>query len=413
MENTLQLYQQIVGKEAIERLTHLAHPLKGLNIVHINSTKDMGGVAEILHKMIPLFHSLGLNCRWEIIQGSPDFFQITKSFHNAIQGNRVEISPDQLKLYEETNRQNAEMLAPLLQEADIVFIHDPQPASLLSHFPNRKGKWIWRCHIDASTPYNPVWDFLQTYIAKYDASVFSLAEFTHPLPHPMFVIHPSIDPLSEKNRDISLQEIDEEFTKLHLDRTRPTMLQISRFDFFKDPLGVIKSYRLLKKHHPSLQLILAGGVASDDPESDVVLKEIKKASDGDPDIHTLILPNDANRTVNALQRGSSIVLQKSTREGFGLTVTEGLWKGKPVIGGNTGGIRVQIIDGKTGFLVNTPEGAAYRIRYMLHHPEKVEKMGQRGKEFVREKFLLTRHLQDYLIVIHSLLNHHSENILIS
>lgn len=403
MSEILEDYKKIAGQKAIDQLLQLAKPLKNLKIVHVNSTKIGGGVAEILTKMLPLTENLGIsNCHWEIIQGTHDFFHCTKNFHNALQGNKIIPSKSQINIFESTNAENAEKLRPVLQDADIVIIHDPQPLALIEHFPERKGKWIWRCHIDASKPFRPVWSYLKNHIEKYDATIFSLAEFCHPLPNPMFVILPSIDPLSEKNIDLSEQEIREKVELFGIDPDRPLLLQVSRYDRFKDPLGVIEAYRLVKKFSPSVQLVLAGGGAMDDPEGEIVLNDVKLASEDDPDIHVLLLPGDAHRTINALQRAADIVIQKSIKEGFGLTVTEGLWKGKPVIGGNVGGIRKQIVNWKTGFLVNTPEGAAYRIRYLLQNREKIHEMGRIGKEYVREKFLITRHLREYLTLIYSL-----------
>lgn len=348
MSEVLEDYKKIAGQKAIDQLLQLAKPLKNLKIVHVNSTKMGGGVAEILTKMLPLTENLDIRCHWETIQGSHEFFHCTKNFHNALQGNKVILPESQLKIFESTNAENAERLRPILQDADIVIVHDPQPLALIEHFPERKGKWIWRCHIDASKPFRPAWSYLKNHIEKYDAAIFSLAEFCHPLPKPMFVILPSIDPLSEKNMDLSEQEIREKVELFGIDPSRPLLLQVSRYDLFKDPLGVIQAYRLVKKFNPTVQLVLAGGGATDDPEGEVVLNDVKLACEGDPDVHVLLLPGDAHKTINALQRASDIVIQKSIKEGFGLTVTEGLWKGKPVIGGNVGGIRKQIVNWRTG-----------------------------------------------------------------
>jgi trehalose synthase len=308
-----------------------------------------------------------------------------------------------LKFYEEENKENADRLKSQIESADVIFIHDPQPASLINFFVERKNKWIWRCHIDASHPNRTIWKFLQNHIRKYDASIFSLVDFVQPLPHPIFLIPPSIDPLSEKNIRLESQEVEAVYSQFNLDPNRPILLQVSRFDYFKDPLGVIEAYRLAKKFKPKIQLVLAGGGASDDPEGDRVLNQIRESAADDPDIHILFLPSDAHKTINALQTAAEIVIQKSIREGFGLTVTEALWKGKPVIGGNCGGIRLQVINYHTGFLVNTPEGAAERIRYLLQNRAVMHEMGQKGKQFVHDNFLITRHLRDYFNVIISLL----------
>jgi trehalose synthase len=244
---------------------------------------------------------------------------------------------------------------------------------------------------------------LRNSIVCYDASIFSLVDFVQPLPHPTFLIPPGIDPLSEKNRELKEEEVSAVFSRFGIDPNRPMILQVSRFDYFKDPLGVIEAYRLAKKFKHGVQLVLAGGGAPDDPEGEKVLDEVKKAAVNDPDIHVLFLPSDSHRTINALQRAATIVLQKSIKEGFGLTVTESLWKHKPVIGGNCGGIRLQIINHQTGFLVNTPQGAAERIRYLLQFPSLIAELGEKGRHFVRDNFLITRHLRDYLTLIISLL----------
>ncbi len=403
MSKILEDYMKVVGQRPIDQLLQIAKPLAQLKIVHVNSTKIGGGVAEILTKMIPLTQNLGIaNCSWETIQGNEEFFSCTKDFHNALQGNKVMPSTGLLETFLSINAENAVRLRPILENADIVFIHDPQPLPLIDHFPERKGKWIWRCHIDASDPYPPVWSFLKQFIEKYDATIFSLAEFCRPIRSPMFVILPSIDPLSEKNIDLTESEIKEQIELFDIDPNRPIFLQVSRFDRFKDPLGVIKSFQLVKKYNPAIQLILAGSGATDDPEGEIVLNEVIIASQDDPNIHVLLLPGDAARTINALQRAADIIIQKSTKEGFGLTVSEGLWKEKPVIGGNVGGIRKQIINGRSGFLVNTPEGAAFRMRYLLQNRKKMQEMGRVGKEYVRENFLITRHLREYLTLIYSL-----------
>jgi trehalose synthase len=396
-------YQEVVGTDVIEHLRQLAAPLKGMRLVHVNSTKLGGGVAEILDKMVPLMKDLGIDASWEVITGEPAFYQCTKGFHNAIQGNQVGIPESLLREYEKTNRQSADILREKLQNADFVFIHDPQPAAMIEHFPERKGKWVWRCHIDAGRPYRPVWKYLRSFVARYDASIFSLAGFAQRLPHPIYLIPPSIDPFHEKNISLGKEELHSVYARFGIDEERPVITQISRYDRFKDPVGVIRAYQSAKKFVPHLQLVLAGGGASDDPEGDIVLREVHTAAMDDPDIKILLLPPDSHRTINALQRVSQIILQKSTREGFGLTVTEAMWKKKPVIGGDTGGIRLQVVNHHTGFLVGTPEGAALRIRYLLHNRKILEGMGQKAREFVRENFLITRQLREYLTLIYALL----------
>jgi trehalose synthase len=394
----LKSYEAIVGSSVLAQLRRLGEKLTGLRVVHVNSTREGGGVAEILEWMVPHMREVGVDASWEVINGNSRFFEITKDIHNGLQGKTVDLPMKSWRIYQEENEKNAERLRPLLSDADIVIIHDPQPAALLKLCPNRKGKWIWRAHIDISRPFRPVWKVLRTFVDKYDASIFSMAEFAQPLPHPQYLIPPSINPLSEKNRDLVPAELESVRTEFGIDADRPLLVQISRFDRFKDPVGVIRAYRLVRNVAP-VQLVLAGGGAADDPEGKAVLEDVMEAAEKDPDIHVLLLPSDAHKTVNALQRLADIVLQKSTREGFGLTVTEGLWKGKPVIGGDVGGIRLQVTNYQTGYLVNTPEGAAHRIRYLLHHRDRMKQMGDAGREFVRENFLQTRHLRDYLTLM--------------
>ncbi len=398
MSGPLSAYEKIVGSSAIMQLIRLGKRLGGIRVVHVNSTREGGGVAEILEWMIPLMHEVGLDASWEVIRGTEEFFEITKKIHNGLQGRPVDISHRDWKVFQEVNEKNMEILRPTLADADIVVVHDPQPSFLHRLCERRKGKWIWRGHIDISRPFRPVWKVLRTMLEPYDASIFSMCEFAQPLPHIQFLVPPSIDPLSPKNRELEASELENARSRFGLDPERPLLVQVSRFDRFKDPVGVIHAYRLVRKVLP-VQLVLAGGGASDDPEGKAVLEDVVEVAGDDPDIHVLDLPPNAHVTINALQRLADIILQKSTREGFGLTVTEGMWKGKPVIGGDTGGIRLQVVNHHTGFLVNTPEGAAHRIRYLLHHRERIREIGREAREFVRENFLLTRHLREYLTLI--------------
>lgn len=400
----LDAYAEHTGADVIGHLRQLAEPLRGCKVVHVNSTRVGGGVAEILEKLVPLTRELDVDASWEVITGSEEFFVCTKQMHNALQGNRVDIAPVLLQAYEDTSVRNLDQLRPALEAADFVFIHDPQPAPLLALCPNRRGKWIWRCHIDVSHPYRPVWKYLRRHLTGYDASIFSLPDFAQRLPHPTYIIPPSIDPLSEKNIALEQSEVDAVRERFGLDPQHPLVLQVSRFDRFKDPLGVIRAHQLAKRFLPALQLVLAGGGATDDPEGALVLQEVQSAAAEDDSVHVLLLPPDAHRTINALQRSADVVMQKSTREGFGLTVTEAMWKGKAVIGGDTGGIRLQVIDHHTGFRVSTPEGAALRIRYLLHQRERLTDMGSKAREFVRENFLLTRQLREYLTLMLALRN---------
>jgi len=410
MAEMLNQYAPIVGADVIDHLRQLAEPLQGMKVVHVNSTREGGGVAEILHRLIPLKRELGLDASWEIVTGDSQFYQCTKKMHNALQSNRDGISSELLQHYEAVNAENAERLKDLLQEADIVIVHDPQPAPLLKYCQARRGKWIWRCHIDASRPFRPVWKYLQKFIREYDASIYSLSAFAQPMPHPLYIIPPSIDPLSDKNIALDTAEIQGVCTDFGLDPERPIVSQISRFDRFKDPVGVIRACRMAKAFGPPLQLVLAGGTANDDPEGGEVLAEVTAEAQDDPDIHVLMLPPDAHRIINAIQRLSTIVLQKSIKEGFGLTVTEALWKGKPVIGGDAGGIRLQVVNHQTGFLVNTAEGAALRIRYLLNHHDRLQQMGKTARNFVLENYLLTRHLREYLTLMVAIVRNSGDRI---
>jgi len=398
MNQSLGDYEPIVGHAVVRQLRTLGDKFKGLRVVHVNSTSEGGGVAEILTWMVPLMRELGIEAEWKVIRGTPAFFSVTKAIHNGLQGKPVNLSRKDWETYYTVNAENYRELGDSLAKAEIVVIHDPQPAPLLGLCPNRKGKWIWRAHIDISRPSRLVWKTLRGIVERADATIFSMAQFAQALPHPQFLIAPSIDPLSDKNIDLPQSELEEVRGRFDLDPDRPLIVQISRFDRFKDPVGVIQAYRLVRKVLP-VQLVLAGGGATDDPEGSEILDEVKEAAGDDPDVHVLLLPADAHRTINALQRLADIIIQKSTKEGFGLTVTEGLWKGKPVIGGDVGGIQLQVTNDYTGYLVNTPEGAAHGIRFLLHHRDRMTQMGVTAKEFVRANFLLTRNLRDYLTLI--------------
>jgi trehalose synthase len=403
MTDLLDQYAPFAGPEMIRKLRQLASNIQGVRVVHVNSTREGGGVAEILNKMVPLMQALQIDTRWEVIKGSPEFYQCTKGMHNALQGNRINISREQIAAYESANEAFARDYGSVLEEAEVVFIHDPQPAPAVNLCRGRKGKWVWRCHIDISQPHRPVWNYLRQYVANYDASIFSMQRFAQNLPHIQYLLPPSIDPLSDKNRDLPPSEVAAVREKYGIDPEIPMILQVSRYDRFKDPVGVILAYQLVKRSIP-VQLVLAGGEATDDPEGQVVLDEVRQAAGNDPDIRILNLPPDAHLEINALQRAADIIVQKSVKEGFGLTVSEAMWKEKPVIGGDVGGIRLQIQDHHTGFLVTSPEGAALRIRYLLHRREMITEMGRRAREFVCQNFLLTRHLRDYLALIISLIS---------
>ncbi|WKZ33036.1 MAG: glycosyltransferase [Thermodesulfobacteriota bacterium] len=387
---SLKDYEGIAEPGDLRAIERMASVLAGRKMLHVNSTAAGGGVAELLTRMVPLFKDIGLDVRWEVMQADRPFFEVTKNIHNSLQGRGRPLTKDMWEEYARVNRENAGRID---LDADFVVIHDPQPAMFIDY--RKRGTWIWRCHIDISSPDRSTWHQLKDMVEKYDGSIFSVANFAQSLPIHQFLIQPTIDPLAEKNVHIEDEEVRGIYERLGVPLDKPVLLQVSRFDPFKDPLGVIEAYKLAKKYH-DCRLVLAGGTATDDPEGEKVLAEVEEKAAGDPDIHILLLPPFSDREVNALQRGADIVLQKSTREGFGLVVAEALWKKKPVIAGDAGGIPLQVIEGVTGFLVHSVEGTAYRIRQLLENPERAERMGEAGREHIRRNFLTTRNIRNYL-----------------
>jgi trehalose synthase len=370
----------------------LAKPLSGRTVQMVNSTAVGGGVAEMLNRLVPLAEELGLNIRWEVMTGGDDFFEVTKAFHNALHGEPYHPEPAHFEIFRAYNEQNVKRI-PL--DAEFVIIHDLQPAGMIQARQQKTGRWIWRCHIDLSHPNPSVWSFLESYVSQYDGAIFSSPQFARQLPIPQHLFYPAIDPLSEKNRELEPEFIMQVLTRYSIDPLRPILTQISRFDRLKDPVGVVRAYRIVRRYF-DCQLVLAGGSATDDPEGAEVLKEVKRAAEDDPDIKVLELPPWAPLEVNALQRASSIVIQKSLREGFGLTVSEALWKKKPVVASAVGGIPNQIIHKHTGLLAHSVEGTAYQIRYLLSHPEIAARLGEQGHAHVKENFLITQNLKRYL-----------------
>jgi trehalose synthase len=391
-------YKNIVPKGDMILLRKLGNALTSRSFLHVNSTREGGGVAEILQRLIPLLRELGIDARWEVIKGDKQFFDITKKIHNALQGHEETITDAMWEYHTEVNRKNAENLD---LHADAVLIHDPQPAPLIGF--RKSGRWIWRCHIDVSGPRMTTWNKLKQHCEKFDAAVFSVSKFSQAMGINEFIIPPSIDPISDKNRDLTAEEISAVAERFAIPPDRPMILQISRFDRFKDPIGVIKAYRMVKKYNDCI-LVLAGSPATDDPEGETVLHEVQEYAEGDPDIMILLLPPFSDNDINALQRMATVVLQKSLKEGFGLTVAEAMWKEKPVLGGAVGGIPIQIVHGVTGFLVHSNEGAAFRIRQLLNNPDMARRMGEHGREYVRTNFLITRQARDYLAVWYALQN---------
>ena len=397
--NGLDDYVAVLGAAEIEELRTLAGRIEGRSVQMVNSTALGGGVAEMLNRIVPLMQELNLPIRWDVITGGEDFFAVTKAFHNALHGEAYTLPDDSFKIFLAYNEQNR---ARLKFDTDFTVIHDPQPAALIDARQGRGGHWIWRCHIDLSQPNLKVWDFLAPFVNRYDGAIFSSPSFARKLPIPQYLFFPSIDPLSEKNRELSPEYIRETLERFHIDPRRPIVTQISRFDRLKDPLGVVRAWQIAKRYN-DCQLVLAGGGASDDPEGEAVLAEVREAAGKDPDIHILDLPPWSALEINALQRGSTIIVQKSLREGFGLTVTEGLWKKKPVVASAVGGIPNQVIHKQTGMLAHSIEGTAYQIRFLLSNPHIAQRLGERGYEHVRENFLITSNVRRWLTLFLHLL----------
>lgn len=387
--STLDDYIPILGKAEIGELRALAGRLGKRSIQMVNSTAVGGGVAEMLNRIVPLLQELELSVRWDVITGGDDFFAVTKAFHNALQGGSYDLPDDSFKTFLNYNEQNR---ARMQFDSEFVVINDPQPAALIEARPNGGGHWVWRCHIDLSHPNKKVWDFLAPYIMKYDCAIFSSPEFSRKLPIPQYLFYPSIDPLADKNRELDPSYVKDVTDRFQIDTSRPVLTQISRFDRAKDPLGVVRAYQIVKRY-VDCQLVLAGGGASDDPEGAAVLSEVREAAGNDPDIKILNLPPWSALEINAIQQASTIVIQKSLKEGFGLTVTEALWKKKPVVASAVGGIPVQVIHKQTGLLAHSVEGTAYQLRFLLANPAIAERLGQQGYEHVRENFLVTSSLR--------------------
>ncbi|HUI31628.1 MAG TPA: glycosyltransferase [Candidatus Acidoferrales bacterium] len=391
-------YIDIVGKPVMDELFTIGDRARSLTVQHVNSTAVGGGVAEILTRLVPMMNELGVQARWDVIKGGERFFTITKKMHNALHGVSESFTDDEWNHFLEVDRNNGRSMN---FDSSVVFIHDPQPIGLVEQRSHLDNKWVWRCHIDFSEPEENVWLFLKDFIERFDGAIFSAPAFSRPLKTRQFLISPSIDPLSDKNRDLEESYVSDIFDRFSIDRTRPVVTQISRFDYLKDPVGVIKAYKLVKQY-VDCQLVLAGGGATDDPEGDRVLNEVRNAAEGDKDIFVLLLPPSSDLEINALQRGSTVILQKSLKEGFGLTVAEGLWKSKPVIASAVGGIPLQIKHKYNGILTHSIEGTAYWIKQLINDSAFAGELGRNGREHIRQNFLITRHLRDYLLLSLSL-----------
>jgi len=402
-------YIPIVGEDRIKRLKELAKPLKNKKLLNINATAYGGGVAELLKTQVALMQDLGLDVEWYAMNAKPEFYEVTKMFHNNLQGHPELLTEDQKKIYLDGVKQNAK---GIVENYDFVIVHDPQPLAMLEYIPASTGRWIWRCHIDTSEPNPDTWNFLYPYMKHYDAVIFTLDEFVKEdadLKNITF-IPPSIDPLSPKNSEMSEDEVNKLVYSYNVDPDRPIITQVSRFDPWKDPLGVIDVYRNIKYGQvksgiKGLQLAMIGSMAHDDPEGWIVYDRVMRKVGEDFDINVYTnFHNVGDVGVKAFQYAADVILQKSLKEGFGLTVAEGLWKGKPIIGGKVGGIKIQIKDGENGFLVKSIQEATEKTLYLLKHPDEAKRMGKNGKEFVRDRFLSIREIEDHLILFNKLQN---------
>ncbi len=390
-------YGPIVGDALIAEIQRLAEPLRGARVLHINATAYGGGVAEMLYTLVPLMRDVGLEAEWQVIAGADEFFNVTKAMHNGLQGMDLALTEEMKAIYRRYNEMNARQMGG---EYDFIVVHDPQPAAL-PHFRDRRGgrRWLWRCHIDTSHPNPDFWSFLAPYLGDYDAGIFTMRDYVGPgvaFPH-LAIITPTIDPLSDKNRPLPLEEARRMVAHFGLDLSRPLLLQVSRFDPWKDPLGVIDAYRLVRAEVPDVQLALVGSMASDDPEGWFYYDRTLRRAGEDFDIHVLHnFHGVGSPEVNAFQTVADVVIQKSLREGFGLVVTEALWKEKPVVGGRVGGIPLQVLDGQTGYLVDSVEACAERCLELLRDPARRAEMGRAGREHVRQHFLSPHLLRNYL-----------------
>jgi trehalose synthase len=390
--NRLDDYRQVAPSGVIDIILKMAERVQGRRVLHISGGRFGGGAPEMLHAGVPIMNDLGIDTRWEITGGDPAFYATTHAVQSALEGAERVLADEALAHWAEMNRINAKKLS---LEADLVEIHDVQPATLVAH--RGEGRWVWRCHFDCSRAQRRAWSVVRQYLTQYDAAIFSLPEFGRRLGIVQFIIHPAIDPLSEKNRDLTPREVGSILASLQVSTDRPLLVQVGAFSPGQDPLGVVNAYRLVKKHH-DVRLVVAG-TAGDDRESLEVLSELREVAHHDPHVVVLELPPEAYPQINALQRAATIVLQKSVREGFGLGAAEAMWKGKPVIAGFAGGLPQQVINDVTGYTVHSVEGAAFRIRHLLNNPELIARMGAAGREHVRRTFLVTRQLTDHLALL--------------
>jgi trehalose synthase len=402
MSTNVENYRPLVGDELIEEVIALSRQLAGIRICNINSTPFGGGVAELLSRYLPLLQALGVNADWRLIHGEPEFFAVTKSIHNALQGGHYRFQEAERALYLHVNEQSAKLIDT---DYDVFIVHDPQPAAIRNFAGSRGAKWIWRCHIDSSAPDPQVARFLKPYLEEYDATVFTMPEFLPPgvaLKRVVFIA-PAIDPLATKNMDLPMDLCKRAIADSGIDLNRPLLLQVSRFDPWKDPLGVIQAYRFVKQEIPDVQLALIGAMAGDDPEGWTLFDRVEEESANDTDIYVFTnLGGVGSMEVNVFQRGCDVVIQKSLREGFGLVVSEALWKERPVVAGRAGGIPMQFPEKFRGYLIENIEDCAARVVHLLRHPGERAEFGRAGREHIRRQYLLPRLVRDELRLIKSL-----------
>jgi trehalose synthase len=385
-------YRRVAPPGVIDIILKLAEAVQRRRLLNVSGGRFGGGAAEMLRTMVPILADLGVDTSWEITGGDPGFYATTSALRAALEGAERALPDAALDHYVEMNRVNAKKLR---LDADLVVVHDVQPITLIDH--REAGRWVWRCHFDSSRSQRRAWTFLRPYVDRYDAAIFSLPKFGRRLGVPKYVIHPAIDPLSDKNSDLPPRDVTATLRALGVPQDRPLLVQIGPFTQAEDPLGVVNAYRLVRKHH-HVRLVLAG-TSESDRESAAILAELREAASHDDTLLVLELPPDADRQINALQRAATIVLQKSVREGFGLGAAEAMWKGKPVVAGSVGGLTHQVIYDVTGYTVHSVEGAAFRIRHLLNSPELIARMGAGGREHVRRSYLITRQLTDYLALL--------------
>ena len=397
MTSRIDDYRQVAPPGAVDIIQTLAARVRGRRFLHLSGGRFGAGAPETLQTLVPLLNDVGVDAAWEITGGDPVFYATAATLQAALEGSERVLDDEAVGHWIEMNRINAKKLR---LDADAVLVHDVQPASIVGSRPE-DGRWLWQCHFDCSAPQRRAWSVFRGMVDHYDAAVFALPRFGRRLGIPQYIVQPSIDPLSEKNRELPPREVTRILEALGVAQDRPLLVQINRFTRAADPLGVVNAYRLVKKHHP-VRLVLAG-TAADDPESRDVLAELRRAAERDADILVRELPPDAHLQINALQRAATVVLQKSVHDGFALGVAEAMWKSKPVVGGYAGGLPHQIVYDVTGYTVHSVEGAAFRVRHLLNNPDAAARMGAAGRELVRRQFLVTRHLTDYLALLIHLL----------